>query len=200
MTDYPVSPDEWQALTAEGDIPGGLGELFEVECNVDPDTDFLQARRVGRANAPTSRAAVYVHHSDDMYATVYIAAAEARQLAAHLLNVADEIDGKTPLVFFPRLPSGEEAPEVEEPEIAILDDAWKGVFIGKRAVVTGNRTDDLVHWFPIGEVVAITDVIVSDDEAPTMAMAEAATVSEEGERPLRQWINIRDLMPLDEES
>lgn len=161
MTDYPVSPDEWQALTAEAETPGGLGEMFEIACNVDPDTDFLQARRVGRAGASTSRAAIYVHHSDDMYATVYVAAAEARKIAAHLLNIADEIDGKTPLVFFPRLPNGEEAPEAEEPT---AKDA-AGTALADFAAVTGD-TGDTGHCFGGGERVQVVHLYVAADGLP----------------------------------
>lgn len=88
------------------------GETPEVvlECNVD-ERDHVQISRVGTPGAGLQARGLLRAHEGGHTARVFLAAPELRRLAAGLLNVADAIDGKTPLSFF-----DPEAPSAEEPE------------------------------------------------------------------------------------
>ena len=172
MTDYTLTEAEWNALSEAADAPDGRGPEFGLASNVDPETDNVRVRRVGPVKGgPKSRVVVNVemltsNEDEDVEdelvsALVYISAPEARQLAAALLNVADEIDGKTPLVFFPRLPNGEEAPEVEEPTAASV----AGTTLMDFAAVTGD-TGNTGHAFGGGERVRVMHLYVATDGLP----------------------------------
>lgn len=172
MTDYALTEDEWNALSEAAEAPGGRGDEFQVASNVDSDTDNVRVRRVGPAGGGLkARVVVFVEtliESEDedvedeiQSSLAYISAPEARQLAAALLNVADEIDGKTPLVFFPRLPSGEEAPEVDEPSAADVARTALADF----AAVTGD-TGDTGHSYIGGERVQVLSLWVTSQGLP----------------------------------
>lgn len=166
MTDYTLTEEEWAALSEAAEAPGGRGPEFQLASNVDPETDNVRVRRVGPAKGGLkARAVVYVESLDDqgdiLSTLAYISAPEARQLAAALLNVADDIDGKTPLVFFPRLPSGEEAPEAEEPTAATV----AGAALADFAAVTGD-TGNTGHAFGGGERVQVVYLYVAGDGLP----------------------------------
>lgn len=102
MTNPELSADEYRALKAARAMPSGRGEDFSVPCSVDSD-DTLTAFRAGEKETPLARVQVETTFGEEE-ATLFITAKDARRFAAHLLNAADEIDGTTPLVFFPRLP------------------------------------------------------------------------------------------------
>ena len=206
MTDYTLTEEEWTALSEAAHAPDGRGPSFGIASNVDPDTDNVHVRRVGPAGGGLkARAVVYVetlmeHEDEDVEdeiisALVYISAPEARQLAAALLNVADEIDGKTPLVFFPRTPSGEEAPEVEEPTVLacvdrqgnVVSPTWAG--LTDYASVTGD-TGMTGHSFTAEEPVEVLDMFVSGEGQPRARCRSLA-------RPaLAQVVAQADLAPL----
>ena len=175
MTDYTLTEEEWTALSEAANEPDGRGEEFQLASNVDAETDNVRVRRVGPAKGGLkARACVYIeslveHEDEDVEdeiqsTLVYISAPEARQLAAALLNVADEIDGKTPLVFFPRLPNGEEAPEAEEPTAATV----AGASLMDFATVTGD-TGDTCHSFKVGERVQVVNLWVTVRERQPVA-------------------------------
>jgi hypothetical protein len=166
MTDHHLTEAQWLRLKREGEMPGGLGEMFQVACNVTPETSLLQARRIGLAGRGLeSRVGIFVQDSEEMYATVYISAAEARQVAAHLLDAADEIDGVTPLAFFPRTPGGEEAPEAEEPVTAAT---VAGTSLVDFARITGDSAET-GHSFEVGEPVQVLNLFITDDGLPCAA-------------------------------
>jgi hypothetical protein len=83
---------------------------IEKACNVDA-RDHVHLARVGEKGSGLAARGLLTLHEGSSAARVFLAAPELRQLASALLNVADAIDGKTPLVFFD--PS---APETDEPE------------------------------------------------------------------------------------
>lgn len=166
MTDYALNEAEWSALTEAAEAPGGRGPEFQLASNIDPETDNVRVRRVGPAKGGLkARAVVYVESLDDegdiLSTLAYISAPEARQLAAALLNVADDIDGKTPLVFFPRLPNGEEAPEAEEPTAATV----AGTALADFAAVTGD-TGATGHSYTGGERVQVLSLWVTSEGLP----------------------------------
>lgn len=85
-------------------------EEIAKACNVDA-RDHVHVHRVGEPGSGLGARGLVVVHEGDSLTRVFLAAPELRQIASALLNVADAIDGKTPLVFF-----DPDAPEVEEPE------------------------------------------------------------------------------------
>lgn len=105
---FQMNPEE------AGRILGDAETRQEIQrsCNVDA-RDHLHIGRVGEAGAGlAARGLIQVHEGGDN-SRVFLAAPELRQVAAALLNVADEIDGRVPLSFFdPAAPSAEE-PEPE---------------------------------------------------------------------------------------
>ena len=120
-------------------------------------------------------------------ALVYISAPEARQLAAHLLNVADEIDGKTPLVFFPRA-AGETSDDATATEA--VGDAWKNIIIGQRVRVVGNHGGDYRHFFPTGEEGTVVQIEVDDGAATAVLLVRSNS-------GLAQWVSLHDLESID---
>lgn len=89
-----------------------IAEEVAIACNMDV-RDHVHAGRLGEAGAGLDARGVVQVHEGGSVARVFLAAPELRALGAALLNVADEIDGTTPLVFHPPSPDGEE-PEREE--------------------------------------------------------------------------------------
>lgn len=115
MNDYSLDGGQWEALKASAETDEGRGEDFSLACNVQA-TDHVHTRRIGAVGSGlAARVAIATHNVDDSI-TVFLAAPEARTLAAALLNAADEIDGVTPLVFFPPAPEAEPETAPEEPE------------------------------------------------------------------------------------
>lgn len=198
MTDYTLTEDEWNALSEAAEAPGGRGDEFQVASNVDSDTDNVRVRRVGPAGGGLkARVVVFVEtliESEDedvedeiQSSLAYISAPEARQLAAALLNVADEIDGKTPLVFFPRA-AGETAADVTATEV--VGDGWKNILIGQRVRVIGNHGGDYRHFFPTGEEGTVVQIEVDDG-------AETAVLLVRSNSGLAQWVSLHDLESID---
>lgn len=104
---YPMSQEQRRSLSQEvRTIDAAYGEDFSVACNADPE-DHLHTRRLGLPGDAHSRVGVAIHASSAL-SMVYIHPTEARMLAAALLNLADELDGTTPLVFFPPSPESTE--------------------------------------------------------------------------------------------
>lgn len=103
MKDYSLSDAEHHALIEEvGSVPAAYGPDFALACNL-AEEDHVHARRVGTVGKAHARIAVSVHDETDQQ-SIFLHPAQARVLAARLLNLADELDGTTPLVFFPRDP------------------------------------------------------------------------------------------------
>jgi hypothetical protein len=77
-----------------------IGEEFALACNADAG-DHLHTVRIGpKGSGLEGRVAVKVHDAEGRQLIVYLAASDARSLAAHLLNFADELDGYEPLMFW----------------------------------------------------------------------------------------------------
>lgn len=99
--------------------PAEYAALFEVVADEDyafessNRASHVHFRRVGPAKGgDAARVMIAAHDTLQASGGVYTSK-EARMIAARLLDLADEIDGKTPLVFMPECPSGEH--EAEHP-------------------------------------------------------------------------------------
>lgn len=99
---HKMSQEEIQDLAFRARLDGGQGEDVVHRCDVSPN-DHLHLVRVGEANARLrGRVGIRLHSGkDDGGIAVLFSAPEARQIAAELMNIADELDGVTPLVFHP---------------------------------------------------------------------------------------------------
>ena len=115
-TDYALTIDQARALVKSAD----QGDDFSTPDNSRPDA-HVHVRRVGAPGARKgARVAVMMHGENPQAMLVsLISAPQARMLGAALLNAADEVDGKTPLVFFP--PEAREAVEPEAPRVIDLE-------------------------------------------------------------------------------
>jgi hypothetical protein len=108
---YQMDRGQARSLMAEKPVE----EIVRV-CNVDAE-DHVHLARVGDAGSGLGARGLIVAHEGGRQAKVYLASPELRQFASALLNVADAIDGKTPLVFFdPSAPSGTEPDTYPKPE------------------------------------------------------------------------------------
>lgn len=117
MNDYTMTGDQWDALRAHMTADdANLGEDLALPCNVEPG-EHVHARRVGRAGIGSQGRVAIMTHGEDGGATIYVAGAQARILAAHLLNAADALDGTTPLAFLPRFPDEPEPLDVIDAEV-----------------------------------------------------------------------------------
>ena len=104
--------DRGQARTLLQEEP--VAEISRA-CNIDA-RDHVHVGRIGDPGSGLGARGVIQVHEGGRLAKVYLASPELRQLASALLNVADAIDGKTPLVFFdPSAPSAEEPQNYPEP-------------------------------------------------------------------------------------
>lgn len=104
---FQLSQEEAQRLLAKApDAEERLGFV----CDADP-RDHLHVGRIGDQGSGLEARGTLLIHEGGRAARVFMAAPRLRVLAAALLDVADEIDGMTPLTFFPP-----EVPEVEEPD------------------------------------------------------------------------------------
>lgn len=102
---------EWEAFKAhiEGDRANRIGPDSEFACNVTPTADHLHMRRVGdKGGRGNARGVLMMHNGDGDAVVAYFTASELRQIAATALNIADEIDGETPLFVLSR--GGEDSP------------------------------------------------------------------------------------------
>jgi len=100
---HPLSPAQYAALGQTVSRPENKGDDLSWSCDFAPK-DHLHLRRLGAPGSGLEgRVGVLIHSgvNSSPGLTVYLAADEARTVAAALLNIADELDGTTPLVFFP---------------------------------------------------------------------------------------------------
>lgn len=113
---YDLDGGQWEALQALMGDPSNIGDDLAIACNVTSD-DHVHARRVGATGSRFEGRVALAMHSSAGAVFVYVAAPQARRLAAHLLTAADELDGLTPLVFHkPRIADEAETPLAEAPE------------------------------------------------------------------------------------
>lgn len=107
MNRTPITVAEYMALReAVQTDPDATGPDLELVCSTT-EHDHLHVSRLGAPGQSYGRAGLRFH-SPDSANTILVSATEARVLAAHLLDIADELDGTVPLVFFPRDPDGSE--------------------------------------------------------------------------------------------
>lgn len=87
----------WEPLRAAGKA----GTASRFLCSMDP-ADYLLVQRLGdrRDGGVFPAVGVYMRNGSSLGTTI-LAAADARRMAAALLDAADEADGTTPLVFLP---------------------------------------------------------------------------------------------------
>ena len=195
MTDYTLTEAEWLALSEAANEPDGRGDEFQLASNVDTETDNVRVRRVGPAGGGLkARACVYIeslveHEDEDVEdeiqsTLVYISAPEARQLAAALLNVADDIDGAVPLAFFPRTPGGSDEPLTPVEIVAQAHLRLVGTF----AIGTGD-TAATSHAFDTPTRVKVMTAYVAEDGIP------CAMVGSVDGSPMVQIVGLADLRP-----
>lgn len=116
---FDLDGGQWDALRDSEDE----GDELVIACNVRK-TDHIHVRRVGPAGSGLGARVTILTHGPNGATSAFLASPQARKLAAHLLNAADEIDGTTPLVFSPRASVPEEAqddPETEEVDFDVDD-------------------------------------------------------------------------------
>lgn len=108
---FDLDPGQYEALR-EHLNPQGMGPDFALACNVESG-DHVHVRRIGPEGSRFEGRVAVMTHGDSGQAIVYVAAPQARTLAAAILTAADELDGDTPLGFFPRQPIPEA--DLDEP-------------------------------------------------------------------------------------
>lgn len=114
MSLHKMSREEIEDLSFRAQLDNGRSDELTWACDVD-ETDHLHIARVGELGSRLrGRVGVKTHGIDDPGTVTFFSAAEARMIAAAILNAADEIDGAVPLVFHPR-PATPEA-ELDIPE------------------------------------------------------------------------------------
>lgn len=86
-----------------------IQEIAKV-CNVDP-RDHLHVVRAGSKGSGLKGRGALLTHEGESTTRIFLAAPELREVAAALLNVADDLDGITRLNFVP--PAMPEADEHE---------------------------------------------------------------------------------------
>lgn len=168
MTDHVEQDDRFSldmgqlvALQNAADEPAGRGDDLGFACNATPD-EHIHARRVGHAGSRLGGRASIAAHGANGYAVVFLAAPEARRLAAHLLTIADDLDGVTPLVFTPppfgyyvaEDASGDPCVWRERPERSLGDEC---VARYSTDLTDGRAWDDLFANLPRREVVDADD-------------------------------------------
>ncbi|MGZ0151847.1 hypothetical protein ACXJJ3_32645 [Kribbella sp. WER1] len=100
-----MTEEQFEAL-GEAARYGYMGEEFEIECNYT-EGDHFHAKRVGKAGSGLAARGGLMMHAGPRAAVCYFAAPQLRQIAAQLLNIADEIDGTVPLSFIDGAPNAE---------------------------------------------------------------------------------------------
>lgn len=115
MTDYSLDGGQWEALR-EQITDGVQGEDFALACNAARE-EHVHVRRVGEAGSRLGGRVVVSTHGQPGAVPIFLAAPEARMLAAAILDAADDLDGVTPLVYMPPGPDGYAAhDEIATPE------------------------------------------------------------------------------------
>lgn len=101
---FPLDRDGYWSLQKSASETGAFLVKFQTCCDAEP-SDKLEVSRVGKVGCrEAGRIQIAFQDDDSESSTILLAAPEARQLAAAILNGADELDGTRPLVFFPRTP------------------------------------------------------------------------------------------------
>lgn len=77
---------------------GNLKNHIEIRCDANDDDGFM----VGRVGDGDDGRALVVSREGGRLTRSFVNPENLRKAAAAMLNVADEIDGTSPLVFFPR--------------------------------------------------------------------------------------------------
>jgi hypothetical protein len=92
----------WEAATASG----AMTPATVAACEVDSTDVAIVQRALPTPGTPHVGPVIFAVGSttDDEVRSAFLTPANARRIAAALLNAADEADGTTPLVFMPRLP------------------------------------------------------------------------------------------------
>lgn len=100
----PLDHDAYWHLKESAQEPGAYLVKFATTCDAEPG-DKLEVSRIGKVGCRhAGRIQIAFQEDDENPVTILLGAAEARQLAASILNGADELDGARPLVFMPRTP------------------------------------------------------------------------------------------------
>lgn len=92
---FQMNEDDFRALA--GQEPR---EEISLACNADA-RDHIHAGSIGEPGSGLAARGIVQVHEGGSATRVFLSAPELRTLASALLNVADEIDGETPLSFFP---------------------------------------------------------------------------------------------------
>lgn len=102
MTDYSLDGGQWEALR-EQITDGVQGEDFALACNAARE-EHVHVRRVGEAGSRLGGRVVVSTHGQPGAVPIFLAAPEARMLAAAILDAADDLDGVTRLNYVPVTP------------------------------------------------------------------------------------------------
>lgn len=134
--DYSLTPAATAALLAAV-RNGTASDDFAFNSNHNPAV-HLHARRWGPAKGGlASRVALSAHNADGTGAALLVSSAEARQIAAQILDLADEIDGVTALVFNPA--AANRAAQEVEAAVAEIEQRVSNAFEDPEAVLAAIR-------------------------------------------------------------
>lgn len=98
MNYHPMSEPQYDAMMDKFEA-GVTGQEVVFPCDVDHE-DHLHVLRIGDlGDGLAGRVGVLAHAGGSDSVRIFIAASEARVLAATLLTVADELDGEAPLLW-----------------------------------------------------------------------------------------------------
>lgn len=144
---FALTIDQARALLQSGQT----GDDYSVPDNARPD-QHVHVKRVGPAGGRrSSRVAVILHGENPQAMLVsLVAAPQARALAAALLNAADEIDGKRPLVFT--------APESSVERRALAEDVLAII-----AETTREGVDAATSTQALADVEAYARIVATDE-------------------------------------
>lgn len=157
-----------------------------------PDV-HVHVLRIGDEGAGLAGRVAVAAHGPNGEAAVYVAADEARAVAAAILNAADELDGVTPLTYTA------DAPETDEPggwaaleiDEAADFDAYPGAdeLVGETLHII-RAGDDTLHCLDLGDVVVVVDHggITGPDGEPFYLVRRVA----DGVAQIVQWRDLSD--------
>lgn len=94
----PLSPEHLARLASRA-ASGARGEDIFFACNADEET-HLHFMRLGDPGDRDEGRVGFTIHGPGGGEELFLTAGEARSVAAHILNVADELDGTQPLMFW----------------------------------------------------------------------------------------------------